>query len=187
MFSRSLLRLSSSTIYGAVIISTEHGVTASTLLFGPTLSLFAQMKLKLVTPSNRPSSTKLSSKYLCYTRELTCSIDALPSLLAKALLLAGRLNDLIGINLVINPDNLTRPSPSHGRSTQGLDDLSTVIASCSKLHVVSIESMSTYHDSEIEDFFQFVKFLDDFPTVTRLYISFRASAPNCEQAPWMVS
>lgn len=95
---------------------------------------------------NSPVFHQALIKHSCYIRGLTCSLDALPSLLT------GCLNNYIEINLVVDPDYLARPTPSHGHSAQGPDDLSTVIASCPKLHTESIENLSTYHNNEIEDF-----------------------------------
>ncbi|KAG0312857.1 hypothetical protein BG000_006085, partial [Podila horticola] len=66
---------------------------------------------------------------------------------------------MIEINLVINQDHFTEPTPP-GTSTQGLENLSTLTPRCPSLCAVSIENLRIEAENDDKPVRQLAKFLD---------------------------
>lgn len=117
-------------------------------------------------------------KHAHHIRAITCQLETLPTLLECQLV------NLIEVNYVVDFKDFPRKPVAPGKSTQGLDDLSSLIAHCCpRLRAVSIENFSLVYDSEVRDLRSFVHFLDCFPAITCLFIS---CTPKIPYPKWLV-
>ncbi|KAG0095041.1 hypothetical protein BGZ93_006418 [Podila epicladia] len=116
--------------------------------------------------NNTPEYHQALIKNAHHIRAITCQLETLPTLLEC------QLDNLVEVNFVVDFKDFPRTPIAPGKSTQGLDDLSALVAHCCpRLRAVSIENFSLIYDSEVQDLRSFVDFLDHFPNITCLFIS----------------